>query len=98
VQLPTHADGAALPAFARRTVQQSIDTPAGLAHSIKPAAARLDEGQAPCWNRPTDGRRLATALTKDEEIARDSHLLSRNLPNIHRFKKSSLSALSNKPF
>jgi len=43
--------------------------------------------------------RLANTVLKDEESARDNHVLARyvTLPNIYRFKKFT-DKLSNKPF
>jgi len=42
--------------------------------------------------------RLANTLLKDEENARDNHVLACNFAKIHRFKKISTHTLSNKPF
>jgi len=41
--------------------------------------------------------RLANTLLKDEESARNNHVLACNFPNIHRFKKMT-DRLNNKPF
>jgi len=42
--------------------------------------------------------RLDNTLLKDEEGARDNHVLACNLPNIYRFRNHFTDRLSNKPF